>query len=62
MLASDCVITSNSTIALESFVLKKKCINYLPTEDFWKVEKQLLKDTSLVIRNEDKLIEKIWII
>tara|TARA_Y100000741_G_scaffold35729_1_gene25088 strand:+ start:1314 stop:2711 length:1398 start_codon:yes stop_codon:yes gene_type:complete len=59
LLASDCVITSNSTIALESFVLKKKCINYLPTEDFWKVEKQLLKDTSLVIRNEDKLIEAL---
>ncbi len=59
ILASDCILTSNSTIAVESFVLKKKCINYLPNEDFWKVEKQLLKDTSLVIRNEDKLIETL---
>tara|TARA_B100000886_G_scaffold22156_1_gene14092 strand:- start:10736 stop:12133 length:1398 start_codon:yes stop_codon:yes gene_type:complete len=59
ILASDCILTSNSTIAVESFVLKKKCINYLPNEDFWKVEKQLLKDTSLVIRNQDKLIEAL---
>ena len=49
LLASDCVVTSNSTIALESFVLKKKCINYLPTEDFWRVEKQYLKILRLLL-------------
>ena len=59
ILASDCILTSNSTIAVESFVLKKKCINYLPNEDFWKMEKQLLKDTSVVIREEDKLIKML---
>lgn len=59
LLASECVITSNSTIALESFILKKKCINYLPIDNFLEEEKQLLKDTSLVIRDESKLIETL---
>ena len=59
LLASDCILTSNSTIAIEAFILKKKCINYYPTENFWKVEKPILKIMSKIIRNEDELIKTL---
>ncbi len=57
--ACDFMITSNSTITVESYILKKKVVNYIPVDDYEDIEIQDLKEISYLVRSNNELYQII---